>query len=366
MGGNPQADAVANREDFYTFLQARQQKWPGTLDATSTHDTKRSEDVRARLNVLSEMPDEWEQHLKRWSALNSKHKVNIAGQVTPDNNEEYFFYQTLLGVWPLDQDAFPNLLQRVQEHLVKATREAMVHTRWTRPNQQHEDALQSFAGRVLSAENREFLEEFRQLQEKVAYYGMINGLSQTLLKIASPGVADFYQGSEFWDLRLVDPDNRGQIDFDRRAAALKGIMSAESESGQRALRDMVAHWQDGRIKMHVIWKALGFRRAHPELFHEAEFVPLQTAGCHAANVIAFLRRGARGSVLVAIPRWLSQIRQNNQQFDWCDTRLILEAGSVMEWTNILADHPVAAHDRNGQACLSMNDLFGDFPVALLH
>jgi (1->4)-alpha-D-glucan 1-alpha-D-glucosylmutase len=132
------------------------------------------------------------------------------------------------------------------------------------------------------------------------------------------------------------------------------------------LRDLVAHWHDGRIKMHLIWKALGFRRAHPDLFHEADFVPLQTAGCHAANVIAFVRKGARGSVLVAIPRWLSQVRRNNEQFDWCDTRLILPAGSAMEWTHILADHPVAAQDRNGEAFLAMNDLFRDFPVAFLH
>ena len=366
VGGNPRADAVPKREEFYKLLEARQQKWPGTLDATSTHDTKRSEDVRARLNVLSEMPDEWEQHLKRWSALNSKHKVNIAGQVTPDHNEEYFFYQTLLGVWPLDQEASVALWQRVQEHLVKATREAMVHTRWTRPNQQHEDALQSFAARVLSPENREFLEDFRQLQEKVAYYGMINGLSQTLLKIASPGVADFYQGSELWDLRLVDPDNRGQIDFGRRAAALNNIRTAEAASVEGPLRDLVAHWQDGRIKMHLIWKALSFRRSHADLFHEAEFVPLQTAGCHAANVIAFLRKNARGSVLAAIPRWLSQIRRNNQQFDWCDTRLILPAGSPMEWTNLLATPSVAAQNREGETWVSANDLFRDLPVAFLH
>ena len=366
VGGNPRADAVPKREEFYKLLEARQQKWPGTLDATSTHDTKRSEDVRARLNVLSEMPDEWEQHLKRWSALNSKHKVNIAGQVTPDHNEEYFFYQTLLGVWPLDQEASVALWQRVQEHLVKATREAMVHTRWTRPNQQHEDALQSFAARVLSPENREFLEDFRQLQEKVAYYGMINGLSQTLLKIASPGVADFYQGSELWDLRLVDPDNRGQIDFGRRAAALNNIRTAEAASVEGTLRDLVAHWQDGRIKMHLIWKALSFRRSHADLFHEAEFVPLQTAGCHAANVIAFLRKNARGSVLAAIPRWLSQIRRNNQQFDWCDTRLILPAGSPMEWTNLLATPSVAAQNREGETWVSANDLFRDLPVAFLH
>jgi (1->4)-alpha-D-glucan 1-alpha-D-glucosylmutase len=132
------------------------------------------------------------------------------------------------------------------------------------------------------------------------------------------------------------------------------------------LRDLVANWQDGRIKMYLIWKALSFRRSHADLFHEAEFVPLQTAGCHAANVIAFLRKGPRGSVLVAIPRWLSQIRRNNQQFDWCDTRLILPAGAAMEWTNMLADDPLAAYDRGGEACVSMNDLFRDFPVAFLH
>jgi (1->4)-alpha-D-glucan 1-alpha-D-glucosylmutase len=132
------------------------------------------------------------------------------------------------------------------------------------------------------------------------------------------------------------------------------------------LRDLVAHWQDGRIKMHLIWKALGFRRAHPDLFHEAEFVPLQTAGCHAANVIAFLRKSARGSVLVALPRWLSQIRRNNEQFDWCDTRLILPAGSPVGWTNILSRDSVAAQNRDGEACVSINDLFRDCPVAFFH
>src|SRR5581483_9296801 len=214
VGGNPRPSEAPTREEFYEFLGERQQKWPGTLNATSTHDTKRSEDVRARLNVLSEIPSEWEERLKRWSAWNAKHKDKIAGQVAPDFNEEYFFYQTLVGVWPLETEKSATLLRRVQEHLIKATREAMVHTRWTRPNQPHEDALRHFAERVLSSQNGEFLQDFQAFQQKIAYYGMINALSQALLKIASPGVADFYQGSELWDLRLVDPDNRGQIDFE--------------------------------------------------------------------------------------------------------------------------------------------------------
>lgn len=366
VGGNPRPDQVGTREGFYEFLQGRQRKWPATLNATSTHDTKRSQDVRARLNVLSEIPSEWEQHLKRWSAWNAQHKVQIAGQTAPDSNEEYFFYQTLLGVWPLEQEALANILQRVQEHLVKATREAMVHTRWTRPNQAHEDALQSFAARVISSENREFLLDFQKFHETFAYFGMINGLSQIVLKIASPGVADFYQGSELWDLRLVDPDNRGQIDFTRRISWLKGIVNAESLSPGRAISDLLTHWQDGRIKLHLTWKALNFRRAHPDLFLEGEFVPLHCKGCHAANIIAFLRKRADVSVLVAVPRWLSQVPRSHDQFDWCDTRLALPADGALSWNNILSTHPVSAHNLDGEACVLINELLRDFPVAFLH
>lgn len=366
VGGNPRPDEVPTREDFYKFLAARQQKWPATLNATSTHDTKRSQDVRARLNVLSEMPSQWEEHLKRWSAWNARYKVQIAGQTAPDSNEEYFFYETLLGVWPLEQEALTTILQRVQEHLVKATREAMVHTRWTRPNQAHEDALQGFAAGVISAENREFLQDFHEFHEQIAYFGMINGLSQTLLKIASPGIADFYQGSELWDLRLVDPDNRGQIDFTRRISWLKDIVNPESSGSGRAISDLVTHWRDGRIKLHLTWKGLNFRRSHSDLFLQGEFVPLACTGCHAANVIAFVRRTANASVLVALPRWLSQVRRSHEQFDWCDTRLVLPADVPCAWNNIFTSHPVTAQERDGEAGVLMNELFRDFPVGFLH
>jgi (1->4)-alpha-D-glucan 1-alpha-D-glucosylmutase len=366
VGGNPRPYQVPTREEFYRFLEARQQKWPTTVDATSTHDTKRSEDVRARLNVLSEIPSEWEERLKRWSSLNAKHKVKITGQIAPDNNEEYFFYQTLLGVWPLQRENLENLLRRVQEHLTKATREAMVHTRWTRPNQPHEDALQNFAARVMSAENQEFLDDFRQFQEKIAYYGMINGLSQVLLKIAAPGVADFYQGSELWDLRLVDPDNRGQIDFAIRTNALKKIVTADAACAAEAVRSLLTNWQNGDIKLYLMWKALSFRRAHPDLFLQTELLPLQSAGCHSENVVAFLRRTKNSAMVAAVPRWLSQLPRTNQQFDWCDTRVILPANSAPEWKNILTPRTLVAQNRDGETCLMMDDLVGEFPVAFLH
>jgi len=367
VGGDPRPSDAATRQDFYAFLRDRHQSWPATLDATSTHDTKRSEDVRARINVLSEVPSEWQDHLKRWSDLNSKHRSQVSGQSAPDANEEYFFYQTLLGVWPLEANGDSNLLPRVQDHLIKATREAMVHTRWTRPHQPHEEALRNFAAKVLSPDNRDFLNDFGEFQRKVAYFGMINSLSQTLLKIASPGVADFYQGSEVWDLRLVDPDNRGPIDFSQRFAALKGILNSDSAAGQGMVRDLVEHWQDGRIKLYLTWKVLTFRRAHRELFAEDEFLPLESAGCHAQNVIAFLRKTSTASALIAVPRWLSGFPVNNKQtLDWCDTRLILPAGAPSSWRNVLSRTEITTESRQTESFVLAIDLFRHFPVALLH
>ena len=281
VGGDPRPSEAASGEEFLAFLERRLQQWPGSLDASTTHDTKRSEDVRARINVLSEIPTEWKDRLELWAKQNARHKEDARGQAVPDANEEYFLYQTLLGVWPLDEGGGASLLERVQSHLVKATREAMVHTRWTRPNERHEAALQKFVERILSLQdNREFLQDFRQFQEKVAYFGMINGLSQTLLKITSPGVADFYQGSELWDLRLVDPDNRGPVDFVRRAAALQAIV-AKSDDVACQLCDLLDHWQDGRVKLYLIWKAIRFRREYEGLFRGGELVPLKSAGTYS-------------------------------------------------------------------------------------
>jgi len=366
VGGNPRPEEAPTREEFYQFIQDRGRRWPGTLDATSTHDTKRSEDIRARINVLSEIPAEWQKHLKRWSELNAKHKTSLSGQAVPDRNEEYFLYQTLLGVWPLDPLCQPNLLERVQEHLTKATREAMVHTRWTRPNEPHEEALQSFVAKLLGPDGTDFMGDFREFQQKIAYFGMINGLSQTLLKITSPGVADFYQGSELWDLRLVDPDNRGPIDFERRVRSLKQIAAADSADPKRILPDLVEQWQDGRVKLYLIWKALTFRREHPDLFAGGEFIPLESAGCHAQNTVAFLRRTPSATALIAFPRWLSQISaKDSKHFDWCDTRVVLGANFPSTWTNVLSHSRVTTERNKDRPCLMLDEIFHGFPVALL-
>lgn len=364
VGGDPGPSDVTPLEDFYAFLKNRRQ-WPGSFNATSTHDTKRSEDVRARLNALSEMPAEWKDHLDQWSKQNADHKERVGGHAVPDRNEEYYLYQTLLGVWPLDQQDCPTLLKRVQDHILKATREAMVHTRWTRPNQAHEDALLKFVARILSQDdNHEFLQDFRKFQKKIAYFGMINSLSQALLKIASPGVPDFYQGSELWDLRLVDPDNRGPIDFAKRTAALESIARADS---RQTLRNFVEHWHDGCIKLYLIWKAIRFRRDHVDLFRDGEFVPLQSAGTNARNVTAFLRRHGNSWSLAAIPRWLSQVpRTGNREFNWGDTRLTLPSDSPGTWNSILTQTQLASKNEGAEQHLMVSDLFQEFPVAFLH
>jgi (1->4)-alpha-D-glucan 1-alpha-D-glucosylmutase len=272
-----------------------------------------------------------------------------------------------LGVWPLDQESCATLLKRVQDHLIKATREAMVHTRWTRPNQQHEDALVKFVARILAAQdNHEFLNAFRQFQKKVAYFGMVNSLSQTLLKIASPGVPDFYQGSELWDLRLVDPDNRGPIDFARRADALRLVSHAQKSDPAQSLRDLVDHWHDGRIKLFLIWKAIRFRRDHEDLFRNGEFVPLRSEGSHASNVSAFLRKHESSWALAAVPRWLSQMpTKGKRETDWGNTRLVLPNGSPSVWSDILTQARLAAKCEENEPCVMVSDLFRDFPVAFL-
>ncbi len=367
VGGNPRPKDATSWEDFGNFLEARQRNWPGTLDASTTHDTKRSEDVRARINVLSEIPQEWKERVEKWSGLNAQYKVEVNSQLAPDRNEEYFLYQTLLGVWPLDSSEDATLLERVQAHLIKATREAMVHTRWTRPNQAHEDALTNFAASILSPGNAEFLSDLRALQEKISFFGMVNGLSQTLLKITSPGVADVYQGSELWDLRLVDPDNRGAVDYARREAALNAIKSAKESNLADSLRDLTDHWQDGKIKLHLIREALNFRRENAKLFQEGDFVTLEAAGCRSQNVVAFMRQSESSSAIIVIPRWLTQLdRKAGKQFDWCDTRLLLPEGSAAQWNNVLSQKSLTAETQGEERSLSLQDIFTDFPVALLH
>ena len=370
VGGRPELSAIVSREQFYERMRERLQRWPHSMNATSTHDTKRSEDVRARLNVLSEMPEEWETHLAKWAACNEKHKQLNHGRKVPDANEEYLIYQTLVGLWPLNSSNVSSITERLQSYLVKAIREAMINTRWSQPNATHENALAQFVERILSPEqNERFLADFCAFQKKTAYCGMVNGLSQALLKITCPGIPDFYQGSELWDFRLVDPDNREPVDFAKRSRLLGAVVRQAEANLPSAARDFVEHWTDGRIKLHVIHRSLTYRLAHAELFSKGDFSHLELRGNRAENVIAYVRSLNGTQVLVVVPRWLAASlgdhRQSDSRHFWQDTALVLPSRLPASWKNLFTGQAVTSEIAGRDQTVSLGELRSQFPVAML-
>jgi len=348
-------------EDFYGFLADRFNSFRYSFNATSTHDTKRSEDVRARINVLSEMPREWDAHLKAWEKLNKNKKVKLNNRLVPDENDEYFLYQTLLGALPFEgvNDGFRS---RIKEYIIKAVREAKRHTAWIKPDSEYENACEHFIEGILdpSAGNR-FLEDFLLFQKKVAFYGMFNSLSQLFLKITSPGVADFYQGAELWDFSLVDPDNRRRVDFSKRISFLSGVKTAQDPAG--LLKELFSSAQDGRIKMFLVQRLLAARKANPELFLEGGYFPLKAEGKFQDNVVAFARQFNDDWMICITARFFSHLVKDGElplgEGVWQDTCVIFpqEASS---WKDLITGRRV-----NFSRRLSLAEAFKDFPAALL-
>jgi len=366
VGGEPRPQ-VAVSETFLDFIVDRRKYWPNSINATTTHDTKRSEDVRARINVLSEIPGEWKERLEQWSKLNAKYKTQLNGQPVPDRNEEIFLYQTLLGIWPADGRQESSLVDRLQAYAIKATREAMVHTRWTLPNTPHENALKKFVASILKpATTNPFLRDFVAFQKSIAYSGMVNGLSQALLKIISPGIPDFYQGSELWDLRLVDPDNRQPVDFAKRSTMLAALKK-QPESSASFAGQLTGHWQDGQIKLYAIWKALNFRREMPDLFSTGDFLQLEATGPYAEHILAILRRHKGEWALFVAPRWLARAKATKIGYDpanfWSETKIRLPHAAPKSWENIFTGENLAT--AGSQGTLAIGEMLLHFPVALL-
>ena len=370
VGGGPGPEAVSP-ESFHRFNRARHESWPFTMNATSTHDTKRSEDVRARINVLSEMPEEWERSLKRWNRINAPKRVMAQGRAVPDPNEEVLLYQTLLGAWPLEAEELPAFRHRIGDYMVKAAREAKVHTGWTQPDTLYEDALTTFVDRILDdvGGNDGFLEDFLKTQSRTAYCGAMNSLSQTLLKIGSPGVPDFYQGTELWDFSLVDPDNRRPVDFKKRILLLEDLKRRESRSSKGLIRELLSHWEDGRIKLFLTWKALNFRGKHQALFLEGEYLPLCASGAREGNIVAFARRRSDHWAIVAVPRFTTGIAAHGKpplgRKTWGDGLLKLHPEAPSSWTNVFTGDPLEATAGAESKSLALHRVFSQFPVALL-
>ena len=372
VGGDPSSTGISVSA-FHGRGESMASRWPHSMNATSTHDTKRSEDVRARINVLSEIPEEWEKRLLQWSRQNAGKKRIVNGIATPDPGEEILLYQTLLGVWPLSEEELPGLNSRVESYMVKAMREAKVYTQWIRPNIAHEGAVKEFVASLLedlSPGTNAFLADFLPFQRKVAHYGAINGLAQLLLKIASPGVPDIYQGTEIWDFSLVDPDNRRPVDYPRRTTLLNELMSLERQGLSSLARDLLSSWRDGRVKLFVTYKALSFRRERKELFLDGAYVPLAVTGGVKEHALAFARKQGDAWGIAAVPRLVTRLAPPGE-FPiglgvWeARTALRLPKEAPDGWRNVFTGEILHASGRDGAKLLHLHAVFHDFPVALL-
>jgi (1->4)-alpha-D-glucan 1-alpha-D-glucosylmutase len=333
VGGDP-ATFGYGVNAFHGASADRAAKWPHTMLATSTHDNKRSEDVRARIDVLSEMPEQWHQNLRRWSRMNLAKKREVDGEPAPSRNDEYLLYQTLIGSFP-DADANTSELtqyrERIEQYMLKAIREAKARTSWVDTNADYEAAVVEFVRGLLGTTKRNlFLAELREVVRTIGWLGLLNSLSMTLLKLTSPGVPDLYQGNELWDFSLADPDNRRAVDFERRRQLL-----AELESTKFA--DLFAHPADGRLKLFAVRQLLALRRENPSLFLHGGYTPLQVTGERAAHVVAFARRYQGAGVIAVAGRLFATMEVRTGEVPhgqpaWRDGRIelpFLDEGTVL-------------------------------------
>jgi (1->4)-alpha-D-glucan 1-alpha-D-glucosylmutase len=375
VGGGPERFGIT-MEAFHGQNFERCKSRPLAMLATSTHDTKRSEDVRARINVLSEIPKQWREKLYRWNRQNQRHKVLVDGKPAPNRNEEYLLYQTLVGTWPFcnpAEDEFAVFRSRIREYMLKAIREAKVHTSWLSPNSPHEDAVMNFIDSILKdSPSNHFLADFASFQKLTAACGIFNSLSQTLLMIASPGIPDFYQGNELWDFSLVDPDNRRPVDFHIRKKLLDELMQKDATDGPlQTARDVVATRNDGRIKLYLTCKALNFRRENRELFESGNYLPLTVEGACQEHVCAFERSIRDSSVTVVVPRFCSRLIRDSSGLPlgpevWQDTRIIQSSGTpASSYRNIFTGEVLVLDQQETGPGLALREILSVYPVALL-
>jgi (1->4)-alpha-D-glucan 1-alpha-D-glucosylmutase len=368
VGGEPERFGTS-QEAFHLRNQERLERWPGSLCATSTHDTKRSEDVRVRISVISEFPEEWRARLRRWARMNRRHK---RGGRIPDANDEYLFYQTVVGAWPMGDSIPPSefalFRQRIEQYMLKAIREAKVNTSWVNPNPDYESAMTDFTKAALDpSQSPRFLADIQEFKKRMEVPGQVNSLSQALLKIASPGVSDVYQGCEIWDLSLVDPDNRRPVDFELRQRLLEELDREAEVDRLQLARRLGAEMTDGRVKLFVLSQGLRFKRRRNALFRSGEYLPLAASGPNRAQLVCFCRRWNEEMVVVIVPRLVGGlIESGGISLSLRDTLIHLPAELAgVPLKDIFTGRTLRADDRGGAVTLSAGAALRDFPVALL-
>ncbi|MEO8893015.1 MAG: malto-oligosyltrehalose synthase [Coleofasciculaceae cyanobacterium] len=366
VGGNPEKFGITVTE-YHEFNQKESVAWNYKMNATATHDTKRGEDVRARINVLSEMPEEWEKQLKSWREINHSHKIHISRKEVPSANDEYFFYQSLIGTYPFDQSDKTNFVERLKDYMLKSVREAKVQTAWLRPDTAYEEGFLGFVEKVLApSKSNQFLKEFLLFQKRIASYGIFNSLSQTLLKYTEPGVPDTYQGTELWDLSMVDPDNRRPVDYDQRIKLLKHLKKQINTDNLKLINELLSTKEDGRIKFFVTYKLLQARQENIELFKEGNYLPLEVIGQFKDHIVAFARSFNNQIAIIVAPRLLTNLIESESypcgEQVWGDTYLQLPQQLQSTWQNIFSKQKISS---SKSGTIAISQILQNFPIALL-
>ena len=352
VGGDPTKFGLPVKA-FHQINKQRAEKWPHSMIATATHDTKRGEDSRCRISVLSEIPKLWEKSVTRWMQLNRSKHSEVDGKTVPSANEEYSIYQVLIGSWPnelldnLNQKLMSDYVTRLKEYSTKALREAKLNSSWAQPNEEYEKAVHNFISGITDITKQNlFLDDFLPLCRRIATRGATNSLSQLVIKLTMPGVPDIYQGTEFWDYSLVDPDNRRAVDYQSRMLNL---------NDNEPLEQLLTHWQDGKVKQHLLQRILKYRSENKEVFESGSYQTLKITGKHKNHLVAFMRQHA-GKVTISIcPIFSNKITANEFPLgsDWADTTIKLPKGNFInlingikysqqiETSNLLEKFPIA-------------------------
>ena len=372
VGSDPHRFGITTAE-FHSANQERLRNWPHTMLATSTHDSKRSEDVRARIDVLSEIAGLWRLRVRDWQRFNRAHKHLVNDRPAPSPNDEYLLYQTLVGAWPSesltytsDNSEWKLFSQRIENYMLKAIREAKQNTSWINQNAEYEVGVVSFVKALLSPDpENQFLNDFLPFQRRVARIGMWNSLSQTLCKLTCPGVPDIYQGNELWDFSLVDPDNRRPVDYVRRQQIFEAIEQLADSSNAPSLSRLLETPGDGRMKLYLTWKTLQLRQQQPRLFQEGDYEPFAVTGAKADHVVAFARKSATTTLLVIVPRLVAGLLNDidlpptGTQI-WEDTTIALASCACRKkYRNVLTGKLLETGSE-----ISVSEVLAEFPVAL--
>lgn len=367
VGGNPEQFGIG-LDDFHKHNLWHLEHWPQTMLALSTHDTKRGEDTRARINVLSEIPSDWEAAIWRWADINSTAKTEVDGQPAPDRNDEYLLYQSLIGTWPEVCEITTEYIGRITTYMGKATNEAKVHTSWITADEDYDTALKNFIERILA--NPTFTDDLNTFQRRTAYYGVFNSMSQTLLKFAAPGVPDTYQGCETWNFSLVDPDNRNLVDYLRLRQTLDDIKACIQEDLSGLMQQFLRNPQDDRLKLFLTYITLNFRRSHKELFKNGDYQPLAATGDQARHVCAFRRTYGDKTVIAVAPALVVALTRGIEHPPvggevWMNTRLLLDDPAGQQYKNVLSGEILTVEENQKARGLFLASILNQFPVALL-